>query len=101
MQNYINSKGMKSKIFGLVYDSILAEVPEDEVEIYCSNLKSFVQKDRGVSIPSCAVGCDFEIGDDYSFGKWESYYSYEKLSNISNNFHTYTRQVCCMERRHL
>ena len=80
MQNYINSTGMKSKIFGLVHDSILAEVPEDEVEIYCSNLKSFVQKDRGVSIPSCPVGCDFEIGDDYSFGKWESYYTDEKLN---------------------
>ena len=63
-----------------MHDSILAEVPEDEVEIYCSNLKSFVQKDRGVSIPSCPVGCDFEIGDDYSFGKWESYYTDEKLN---------------------
>ena len=29
MQHYINRKGMKSKIFGLVHDSVLAEVPED------------------------------------------------------------------------
>ena len=65
---------MNSKIFGLVHDSILAEVPEDEMEVYCTNLKSFVQKDRGFSIPGCPVGCDFEIGADYSFDKWEKYY---------------------------
>mgnify|MGYP003311325681 FL=1 len=65
---------MNSKIFGLVHDSILAEVPEDEMEVYCSNLKTFVQKDRGFSIPNCPVGCDFEIGADYSFDKWEKYY---------------------------
>ena len=74
MQHYINRNGMNSKIFGLVHDSILAEVPEDEMEVYCENLKSFVQKDRGVSIPGCPVGCDFEIGNDYSFGKWDKYY---------------------------
>ena len=75
MQHYINRNGMNSKIFGLVHDSILAEVPEDEMEVYCNNLRSFVQKDRGVSIPNCPVGCDFEIGDDYSFDKWDKYYN--------------------------
>lgn len=75
MQNYINRNGMNSKIFGLVHDSILAEVPEDEMEVYCNNLRSFVQKDRGVSIPNCPVGCDFEIGDDYSFDKWDKFYN--------------------------
>ena len=74
MQNYINRTGMKSKIFGLVHDSILAEVPEDEMEIYCDKLKFFVQRDRGISIPNCPIGCDYEIGDDYSMGKWENYY---------------------------
>ena len=74
MQKYINRTGMKSKIFGLVHDSILAEVPEDEMEIYCEKLKFFVQRDRGISIPDCPVGCDFEIGDDYSFGKWDKFY---------------------------
>ena len=49
-------------------------MPEDEMEVYCSNLKTFVQKDRGFSIPNCPVGCDFEIGADYSFDKWEKYY---------------------------
>ena len=74
MQNYINRTGMKSKIFALVHDSILAEVPEDEMEIYCTKLKFFVQRDRGISIPNCPIGCDYEIGDDYSMGKWENYY---------------------------
>ena len=74
MQNYINRTGMKSKIFALVHDSILAEVPEDEMEIYCNKLKLFVQNDRGISIPNCPIGCDYEIGDDYSMGKWEKFY---------------------------
>jgi len=75
MQHYINRNGMSSKIFGLVHDSILAEVPEDEMDVYCDNLRSFVQKDRGLSIPNCPVGCDFEIGQDYSFDKWDKHYN--------------------------
>jgi len=74
MQHYINRNGMNSKIFGLVHDSILAEVPEDEMEVYCENLRFYVQKDRGLSIPGTPVGCDFEIGDDYSFEKWDKFY---------------------------
>ena len=34
MQRYIEKTGMKSKIFALVHDSVLAEVPEDEIEHY-------------------------------------------------------------------
>ena len=33
-----------------------------------------VQKDRGLSIPGTPIGCDFDIGDDYSFGKFDSKY---------------------------
>jgi hypothetical protein len=33
--------------------------------------------DRGVSIPNCPIGCDFEIGDDYSMGKFEEVYGEE------------------------
>ena len=64
----------KSKIFALVHDSILAEVPDDEIELYSAKLKEFIQKNRGVSIPGSPIGCDFEISDDYSMGKWETYY---------------------------
>ena len=74
MSAFIQSQKMKSKIFALVHDSILAEVPEDEIDFYCEMLKKFIQMDRGISIPEAPVGCDFEIGDDYSMGKFEKQY---------------------------
>ena len=74
MQKYIHESGMKAKIFALVHDSILAEVPEDEIELYSKKLQEFIQKDRGLSIPGTPVGCDFDIGEDYSFGKFAKKY---------------------------
>ena len=70
----IKAKGMKSKIFALVHDSVLAEVPIEEVEEYSAILKEEIQKDRGIYISGAPVGCDFEVGDDYSMGKFESKY---------------------------
>lgn len=72
----IKTRGMKAKIFALVHDSILAEVPEDEIEEYCKILLECVQKDRGVSIPGCPIGCDVDIHEDYSLGKFEKEYVY-------------------------
>lgn len=66
MQKYIKSKKMKARIFALVHDSILAEVPEGEVDHYIDKLQAFIKTDRGLSIPGCAIGCDFEVADDYS-----------------------------------
>ena len=74
MEAYINAKGMKSKIFALVHDSILAEVPDEEVDAYRSKLQEFIQMDRGIYIPGAPVGCDFDIGEDYSMGKFETKY---------------------------
>ena len=74
MGEYIKAKGMKSRIFALVHDSILAEVPEDEIEHYSEKLLHFVQLDRGLSIPGAPVGCDFEIGEDYSMEKFTKLY---------------------------
>ena len=74
MEAYINAKGMKSKIFALVHDSILAEVPDEEVDTYRSKLQEFIQMDRGIYIPGAPVGCDFDIGEDYSMGKFETKY---------------------------
>lgn len=74
MWQYIIKNGMKSKIFALVHDSIVAEVPEEELENYKEKLKFFIQKDRGLTIPGFPIGCDFEIGDDYSFGGFEKQY---------------------------
>lgn len=74
MGEFIKSQNMKSKIFALVHDSILAEVPNDEVDFYSEMLQKFVQKDRGIYIPGAPVGCDFEVGEDYSMGKFEKLY---------------------------
>ena len=67
MLEYIKKRGMRAKIFGLVHDSILAEVPDEEIEEYSAKLKEFTQKDRGLSIPGTPIGVDLEIGQDYSF----------------------------------
>ena len=64
----------QAKIFALVHDSILAEVDEGYVDEYMEIVKKCIQKDRGISIPNCPVGCDFDVGDDYSFGKFEAKY---------------------------
>ena len=74
MNEYIKANNMKSRIFALVHDSILAEVPEEEVEKYCEKLQAFIQQDRGIFIPGAPVGCDFEIDTDYSMGKYEKLY---------------------------
>ena len=74
MQKYIVETGMKSKIFALVHDSVLAEVPLDEVELYSAKLKEFIQRDRGLSVPGTPIGCDFDVADDYSLGKFEKLY---------------------------
>lgn len=70
-------KGMKSKIFMLVHDSIVGLVAEEEEEAYCEILRRNTQKDRGCSIPGTPIGVDQEVGDDYSFGKWDKYYKLE------------------------
>ena len=62
------------RIFALVHDSILAEVNKDYIDLYSDIVKDAVQTDRGISIPDSPVGCDFDIGDDYSFGKFEKKY---------------------------
>jgi DNA polymerase I-like protein with 3'-5' exonuclease and polymerase domains len=75
MSEYIKANNLESRIFALVHDSILAEVPEKEVEYYKEKLTHFVQLDRGLSIPGTPVGCDFEIvHEDYSGGKFEKMY---------------------------
>lgn len=74
--SWIKQNGFEKdmKIFALVHDSILAEVKKDKVEQYSKAVQKFVQVDRGISISGCPVGCDFDIGNDYSFGKYEKKY---------------------------
>lgn len=54
------------KIFGLVHDSILAEVREDLLPLYFKKLKEFTQEDIGCSIPGSPIGVDQEAGDSYA-----------------------------------
>ena len=72
MQKHILAHNMNSKIFMLVHDSIVAEVPENEVDAYKALLAAYTQKDRGFSIAGYPIGIDQEVGDDYSFGKFEA-----------------------------
>ena len=69
MQEWIveNNHQENMKIFGLVHDSILAEVKDEWIELYLEKLAYFTQKDRGVSIPNCPIGLDIEIGKNYAF----------------------------------
>jgi DNA polymerase I-like protein with 3'-5' exonuclease and polymerase domains len=88
MVNFIEEEKMKARMFALVHDSILGEVSDDELDKYQVNLQRFVQKDRGISIPGCPIGTEFEIGDDYSFGKYEIYereWDELHLSTVSKN----------------
>lgn len=75
MNMYIQANSMKSRIFALVHDSILAEVPDEEVDLFQEKLKFFIQMDRGVTIAGAPIGCDFAIGDDYSMGKFDKFLS--------------------------
>jgi DNA polymerase I-like protein with 3'-5' exonuclease and polymerase domains len=74
MNNYIKEQGLKSRIFALVHDSILAECPHHEIDAYSKKLTEFVQMDRGIYINGAPVGCDYDVGDDYSFGNYEKRY---------------------------
>lgn len=72
--NELKAKGMKSRIFMLVHDSIVALVPDAEVDAYCEIVRKNTQKDRGCNIPGFPIGVDQEVGQDYSFGKFDKKY---------------------------
>ena len=71
MQKNIDKSCIDANIFALVHDSVLAMVKEEDVDFYIDNLRTCIQKDRGLTIPGCPIGTEFEIGDDYSFGEFE------------------------------
>jgi DNA polymerase I-like protein with 3'-5' exonuclease and polymerase domains len=77
----IKAAKMKAKIFALVHDSILAEVPDEEIEAYTAIVQKCIQRDRGLSIPGCPIGVSFEIGQDYSLGKLEK--AYPHVHNVT------------------
>jgi DNA polymerase I-like protein with 3'-5' exonuclease and polymerase domains len=68
MQKWIVENNFQKymKIFGLVHDSILAEVHDDYIDLYIGKLAEFTQRDRaGMSIPGRPIGIDVEIGQSY------------------------------------
>ena len=67
LQQYIIDSKIDAKIFGLVHDSLLAIVKDEDVPAYLKAAKELTQQDFGVSIPGCPIGVDQEIGRDYSF----------------------------------
>jgi DNA polymerase I-like protein with 3'-5' exonuclease and polymerase domains len=83
-QDMILNRGIDAKIFMLVHDSIVALVKDSDVEEYCELLKQCTQKDRGCSITGHPIGVDQEIGDDYSFGKFNKVYSLENGILVKN-----------------
>ena len=72
----IKTRGLDAEIIMLVHDSIVAVVLERDVEEYCILLKYITQEDRGCSIPDFPIGVDQDIGDDYSFGKFDKTYEF-------------------------
>ena len=71
--NWIEANKLQDKIcvFATVHDSVVAEVADDMVDEYVRQLKSNLQKDRGVNIPGCAIVVDVEIGP--SWGELDKY----------------------------
>ena len=82
--NEIADKKLDAKIFMLVHDSIVALVKDEDVVEYCEILAKNTQKDRGCSIKGAPIGIDQEIGQDYSFGKFDKRYELigDSLSRI-------------------
>jgi DNA polymerase I-like protein with 3'-5' exonuclease and polymerase domains len=71
--SWIKDNNLQDKIcvFATVHDSVVAEVAEDMIDEYVYQLKSNLQKDRGVNIHGCPIVVDVEIGP--SWGELEKY----------------------------
>lgn len=70
----IKQRKLDANMFMLVHDSIVAQVRQDQIQQYCSIVTKHMAVDRGLSIPNKPIGIDFQIGDDYSFGKFQKQY---------------------------
>jgi DNA polymerase I-like protein with 3'-5' exonuclease and polymerase domains len=83
-QDFCNNINLDAKIFMLVHDSIVALVKDEHVETYCEILKLNTQKDRGCSILGSPIGVDQDVGQDYSFDKFEEHYTLENGILVKN-----------------
>ena len=50
---------------------------EEDVDEYMEIVQNCIEKDRGISIPGCPIGCDFDVDEDYSLGKFKAKYESE------------------------
>jgi len=75
LNDWIKQSSIDAKIIALVHDSLVLEVEDSVVDIVAEHMALFTQKDRGCSIPGQPIGVDLDIGEDYSFGKFEKQYS--------------------------
>jgi DNA polymerase I-like protein with 3'-5' exonuclease and polymerase domains len=75
-QRECKEKGLDANIFMLVHDSVSSVVKDDVLEEYKEILARNTQKDYGCSIPGTPIGIDVEVGNDYSFGKYEVQYGF-------------------------
>ena len=73
-QAEVSKLALDAKIFMLVHDSIVALVKDEHVEQYCNILKQNTQRDWGCNIQGFPIGVDQEVGEDYSFGKFDKTY---------------------------
>lgn len=80
----IKARKLDAKVFMLVHDSIVAEVMEDQVDLYKDILASCTQRNRGFDIPGFPIGIDQEVGDDYSFGKFDAKFGKEYAEFMAN-----------------
>ena len=51
--------------FTVVHDSIVAEVQDNYIDEWVTNVQGFLQKPRGIEIPNCPIGVDFEVGPSW------------------------------------
>jgi len=51
--------------FTVVHDSIVVEVHDSQIDNWVTNSRELVQRDRGLSIPNCPIGLDYEIGPSW------------------------------------
>ena len=49
----------------------------EDIDEYMEIVQNCIEKDRGISIPGCPIGCDFDVDDDYSLGKFKAKYESE------------------------
>ena len=72
--DWIEKNNLRERVcvFATVHDSVVAEVSNDMVDEYVTQLKSNLQKDRGVNISGCSIVLDIEVGTSWGeLGKYE------------------------------